>query len=57
MMKVLIVDDENLIRYSLSVTLKDENTEVRTAATGRKPSKRSARKASMFASSIFTLRT
>jgi CheY-like chemotaxis protein len=33
-MKILIVDDESLIRYSLSVTLKDGRTEVRTAANG-----------------------
>jgi CheY-like chemotaxis protein len=34
MKKILVVDDENLILYSLSAAFRDENTEVITANTG-----------------------
>ena len=35
MFKMLVVDDENLIRYSLTMTFKGTNISVRTAETGR----------------------
>jgi CheY-like chemotaxis protein len=35
MFKILVVDDENLIRYSLSATFRDPAFTVRTAANGR----------------------
>jgi len=35
MFKILVVDDENLIRYSLSATFRDPAFAVRTAASGR----------------------
>ncbi len=35
MTKILLVDDEHLILYSLSAALKDERSEVATAACGR----------------------
>jgi DNA-binding response OmpR family regulator len=35
MLKILVVDDENLIRYCLSATFKDPSISVRTAASGK----------------------
>ncbi len=35
MKKILLVDDEHLILYSLSAALKDDSSEIKTAACGR----------------------